>query len=90
VSEEKVTLDLIGARLLSLTAALDDLQQRASVMEIRFTAMEARIGGVEQRLDRMIALLLRVAERIGGPSLDERMTELEARLRALEEHGETR
>jgi hypothetical protein len=33
-----------------------------------------------------MAVLLRVAEWIGGPPLDERLTALEARVRALEEH----
>lgn len=95
MSEERITLDLIGARLLALTAAVADLQQRVSVLETRFGVMETRIGGietriggVEHRLDRMIALLLRVAERIGGPPLDDRIAAVEERLRALEEQQE--
>jgi chromosome segregation ATPase len=85
VSDEKISLEWLGSRVLTLTAELRDLQlrfraleQRFGGLEHRFTAMESRLSGIEGRLgslesrfdaqeDRMtamLALLVRVAERI--------------------------
>lgn len=80
MSDEKVSLDLLGSRVLTVTAELRDLQLRFGALEHRFTAMEARFGGIEARLGSlesrfgaqeermaaMLALLVRVAERIEG------------------------
>jgi uncharacterized coiled-coil protein SlyX len=80
MSEEKITLDLVGARLMALTAEVRDLQERFtgmearigalearfSVLESRFSAMEARFGVQEERMTRMLTLLVRVVERQGG------------------------
>ena len=57
MSEEKVTLELVGARLMGLTAEVRDVQQRVTVLEARFTAMEARFTAfslaMEARLDAL-------------------------------------
>ena len=41
MSDEKITLELLGARVLTLTAEVRDLQHRFTAMENRFTALEA-------------------------------------------------
>jgi hypothetical protein len=41
MSEEKISLELLGARVLALTAEVRDLQHRFTAMESRFTAMES-------------------------------------------------
>ncbi len=50
MSEETVTLELVGARLLALTADVRDLQQRFHGLEARFDGMEARFAAMESRL----------------------------------------
>jgi hypothetical protein len=57
MSEERINLELLGARVLTLTAEARDLQHRFTAMESRFsalegrfTAMEARLSGIEGRL----------------------------------------
>ena len=82
MSDEKVSLELLGLRVLTITAELRDVQLRLGALEQRFTAMEARFGALESRFgalesrfgvqeDRMAAmlsLLVRFAERTGtGP-----------------------
>lgn len=75
MSEERVTLELLGARLMALTADVRDLQQRVTGIEIRlgalearFAALEGRFGVQEDRMSRMLALIVRIAERQGiGP-----------------------
>jgi chromosome segregation ATPase len=79
---ETVTLELLGARLLALNTEVRDLRQRFAGMEVRlgaletrFSSMEARMGALEgrfgvleERMTHLIALVVRVAERIGTPS----------------------
>jgi uncharacterized coiled-coil protein SlyX len=79
VSEEAITLELVGARLLALTAEVRDLQQRfdglearldglearISALEGRFGAMERRFAVQEERMSRMLSLIVRIAERQG-------------------------
>jgi hypothetical protein len=79
VSGEKVSLELLGSRMLTMAAELHDLQlrfgaleQRLGAIEQRFGALEQRIGAIEsrfgaqeERMTAMLALLVRVAERIG-------------------------
>ena len=74
---KEFSLELLGARVLTLTAEVRDLQHRFTAMESRFsalesrfTAMEAHLGGIESRLgvmeDRMssmLSLIIRIAER---------------------------
>ncbi len=50
MSEETVTLEFVGARLLALTADVRDLQQRFDGLEPRFDGMEARFAAMESRL----------------------------------------
>ncbi len=73
MSEEKISLDLLGARVLTLTAEMRDLQHRFTAMESRFSAMEARLSGMESRLgvleermSAMLAVIVRIAERLDG------------------------
>lgn len=71
-----------GARVLTLTAEVRDLQHRFTAMEhrftapeSRFTAMESRLSGIEgrlgvmeERMSAMLALIVRIAERLDGGS----------------------
>jgi hypothetical protein len=87
MSEEKVTLELLGARVLALTADVRDLQQRFSGLEARLGGIEARLGGIEarlggiegrvsgmetrfavqeERMTRVLAFVVRIAERLDG------------------------
>ncbi len=82
VSEEKISLELLGMRVATLTAEVRDLQLRFGALERRFGAMETRLGALDQRfgaqeerfgaqeerMTRMLALLVRVAERVGVSS----------------------
>jgi hypothetical protein len=82
VSDERITLELLGARMMALTADVRDLQnrftgvelrlsaleQRFSGLEQRFSAVEGRLGVLEDRVGRMLALVVRIAEHQGiGP-----------------------
>ncbi len=83
MSDEKISLELLGTRVMTITAELRDVQlrlsaleQRLGALEARFGAMEARIGALdarfgvqEERMAAMLSLLVRVAERIeaGAP-----------------------
>lgn len=80
MSDERVSLDLLGSRVLTMTAELRDLQLRVGALEQRFGAMESRFGALEsrfsvqesrfgaqeERMAAMLSLLVRVAERIEG------------------------
>ncbi|MFZ3237022.1 MAG: hypothetical protein WA417_08915 [Stellaceae bacterium] len=82
MSDEKISLELLGSRVLTITAELRDMQLRLSALEQRFTAMEARFtalesrfgafesrfGIQEERMAAMLSLLVRVAERSGTGS----------------------
>lgn len=74
MSEEKVSFELIGTRLLTMSAEVRDMQlrfraleARFSTLESRFTAMEARLGGIESHLGT-------IDTRIDG--LEERQTRM--------------
>lgn len=69
MSDEVVTLDLLGRRTLAMQADIRDLKTRMTSMEVRFSAIEARfaalegrIDGVEQRLTGTMDLLVRIAK----------------------------
>lgn len=78
MSEEKISLELLGARVLTLTAEVRDLQHRFTAMEIRFaalehrltamenrfSALESRFGVMEERMSAMLGLIVRIAERV--------------------------
>jgi len=87
MSDEKVSLELLGRRVMTLTAEMGDLrlrfdglERRFGVLESRFTAMEARlagietrlsgiesrVGGVEDRMSALLAVMVRIAERLDG------------------------
>jgi hypothetical protein len=72
MSEGTITLELLGARLIALTAEVRDVQQRFDGLEARLGALEARFGAIERRfavqedrMSRMLALIVRIAERQG-------------------------
>ena len=81
MSEEKVSLELLGSRVLILTAEVRDLQQRFAAMEVRFSALEHRLtamenrfsalesryGIQEERMNAMLSLIVRIAERVDRP-----------------------
>jgi len=68
----------LGAGVMTLTAEVRDLQHRFTAMESRFTAIEVRLGAMDQRfsvqeerMSAMLAVIVRVAERLyrsSGPS----------------------
>jgi len=75
MSEEKISLDLLGSRVLTLMVEVRDLQQRFTAIESRLTALESRFSAMEQRfavqeerMTAMLALIVRIAERVEGPS----------------------
>jgi len=75
MSEEKISLELLGSRVLTLMAEMRDLQQRFTAIESRLTALESRFSAMEQRfavqeerMTAMLALIVRIAERVEGPS----------------------
>ena len=72
MSDETVTLELLGARLMGLTAQVRDMQQRFDGLEARLGALESRFGAMErrfavqeERMSRMLSLIVRIAERQG-------------------------
>jgi uncharacterized coiled-coil protein SlyX len=74
MSEEKVSLELLGARVATLTDRINDLELDVRDLKIRFTTLEQRFGALEQRfgiqeepMSRMLAILVRLAERQGVP-----------------------
>ncbi len=80
MSDEKITLDLLGSRVLTLTAELRDVHLRLGALEHRFTALEARFSGIEgrlgslesrfgaqeERMSAMLGLLVRVRNEFEG------------------------
>ena len=50
MSDETVTLELVGARLMVLTGDVRDMQQRFAGLEARFDGLEARFAAMEGRL----------------------------------------
>jgi hypothetical protein len=72
MSDETITLELVGARLMALTADVRDMQQRFDGLEARLGALEGRFGAIErrfavqeERMSRMLSLIVRIAERQG-------------------------
>jgi len=86
MSGEKISLDLLGVCVLTLTAEVRDLQHRFTAMEARFSALESRVAALElammtrfdaieqrfavmeERMSPMLAVIVRVAERLDGRS----------------------
>ena len=74
MSEESISLELLGSRVSTLMAEVRDLQQSFTAMESRLTALETRFSAMEQRFavqeERMTAmpgLVVRIAESVEGP-----------------------
>lgn len=81
VSEDKISLEFLAARVSALTDRMHDLELRFSALEARFGALEGRLDAIdirlsalerrfavqEERTSRMLALLVRLAERQGLP-----------------------
>ena len=72
MSDQTVTLELLGARLMGLTGEVRDMQQRFDGLEARLGALEGRFGAMErryavqeERMSRMLSLIVRIAERQG-------------------------
>jgi DNA anti-recombination protein RmuC len=77
---DDVNLRWVGTCLMTMTAEIRDVQQRLgsleqrftaieyrlSALEHRFSAMEARFGGMEDRMTSMLAVIVRIAERLDG------------------------
>ena len=78
MSEEKVSLEFLATRVAALTDRMQDLELRFSALEARFSGFlaaidarfdgfERRFGVQEERTSRMLAILVRLAERQGLP-----------------------
>jgi hypothetical protein len=67
MSEEKISLELLGARVATLTDRINDLELDVRDLKIRFTSLEQRFGIQEEPMSRMLAILVRLAERQGLP-----------------------
>ena len=70
--DEVVDLKFLGLRVQGLADRVHDRELRFTALETRFTSMEVRMGGIERRLDlieertsRILAILVRLAERQG-------------------------
>ena len=59
MSDETITLDLLGSRLMALTAEVRDLQQRFTGLEASFSGLEARFDGFVVAFDGRISALER-------------------------------
>jgi hypothetical protein len=77
MTDEPITLDFPGTRVLTLTTEVRDLQQRFTALEQRFTAVELRLTGIEARLGALEA-------RFSGQ--EERMTSMLALLVRIDGH----
>ena len=84
MSDEEINLELFGARVLTLTVEVRDLQHRFTAMESRFSALESRVTALEiamtsrleamerrfsvqeERMSAMLAVIVRIAERLDG------------------------
>jgi hypothetical protein len=78
LSDEKVSFELLGSRVLMLTAEVRDLQLRFGALEQRFGALEGRLGVIETRLGGMENRLGGLESRFAGQ--EERMTRMLALL----------
>jgi predicted nuclease with TOPRIM domain len=65
VSDEKITLELLGARVMALTADVRDLQNRFTGVELRLSALEQRFSGLEQRFSGLEQRFSAVEGRLG-------------------------
>jgi predicted nuclease with TOPRIM domain len=74
VSEERVTLELLGARTLALTADIRDVKLRLTGLETRLTGLENRFAGLENRFAAMENRFAALENRIGV--MDERISGL--------------
>ena len=55
--DETITLELLGARVLALTADMRDLQQRVGTLQIMSLAWrEHQFGGIAERIDEGVNL----------------------------------
>jgi hypothetical protein len=78
--EDKINLELLGARVATLTDRVNDVELRMRGLEIELREVRTRPGGLEtrfgtfeqrfdvqeERMIRMLAVLVRLAERQGG------------------------
>jgi hypothetical protein len=81
VSEDKSSLELLAARVAVLTDGINGLELRMRRVEIEFGELKTRFGALEtrfqslgqrfgiqeKRMSRMLAILVRMAERQGLP-----------------------
>jgi hypothetical protein len=74
MSDEAVTLELLGARLMGMTADVRDLQQRVGTLETGFSALERRFSALENRFSGIEARMDAIEERMGR--LEDRMGRL--------------
>ena len=91
MSEENISLEWLGNRVMTMSAELREMRLRFTALESRFSGIEIRIGALErtisaqldaiasrfdgmerrqvaqeERMSRMLALLVRIAERLDG------------------------
>lgn len=67
MSDQPVTLEFLGRQMLALTSDVRDMQQRVTVLEARFGAMETRLTAlalsIESRFDAVEKRLAAQEER---------------------------
>jgi TolA-binding protein len=69
MSDEKVNLEWLGNRVMTMTAEIRDMQHRISALEHRFTSLESRVTALEMT---MVTRLDMIERRAGG--IEERMS----------------
>lgn len=72
MNDEKISLDLLGSRVLVLTAEVRDLKERFDVVMNRLSGLEIRFGALEARFSAFEARLTLFDERFD--SLERRMS----------------
>jgi uncharacterized coiled-coil protein SlyX len=78
MSEEKVTLELLGARTLTLMADVRDMQLRMGSIEARIGALEQRFSALESAVGAFGSRLTAIEYRFTAQ--EERMTRMMALL----------
>jgi hypothetical protein len=85
VSEDRINLETLGVRVATLTDQVDDPKLKVADLKIRFTTFEARFSALESRfarfeqrfsiqedrISRILAISVRIAERQGLSGADD-------------------
>ena len=72
MSDERITLELLGSRTLALGAELRDLQLRFGALESRFGALESRFAALETTVFLALRRQESAASAASPPALSKR------------------